>query len=121
MDSYHKDLWAHPDQVPNLDPHKARDVLSCLLDFACRAQHVRNIQLGREVLLAIPRDWLLAHIEAAAQPLMETNEDWEYKRLLELYERLDAALARGLAERGLSSPNQDIREAGQGFLATERN
>jgi hypothetical protein len=67
--------------------------------------------LGRTALWAIPRTWLLDHIEAAAEPLLQLEEDWEYRRLIELYWHLDIPLVRRLAIHGLASQNSDIREA----------
>jgi hypothetical protein len=47
----------------------------------------------------LPRDWVLARIEAAAEPRLE-YEQWDtYRRWLELYEHLDSALMLRLARR----------------------
>jgi hypothetical protein len=116
LETFHEGLGDRVEMLPSLDWATAKEVLAYLLDLACRAQHVRNIELGRETLLALPRTWLLAHIEALAEPLISLNDEWEFRRLLEVYERLDKPLAQRLAERGLSTPSPDIREAGREFL-----
>ena len=59
LDTYQPDLWHHLELVPQLPPETSAELLSYLLDLACRAQHVRNIELGRTALLALPRAWLL--------------------------------------------------------------
>ncbi len=116
MDHYHPRLWAQLDGVPLLEPGVGAQVVSFLLELACQSQHMRNIELGREALQAIPRDWLMAHLEQAAEHLLHLNEEWEYRRLLELYWGLDRELTRRLATQGLESANPDIRLAGQEFL-----
>jgi hypothetical protein len=106
-----------PDMVPNLDEGTASQLLSHLLELACRAQHVGNIQIGRQYLQAIPRAWLLDHIEPLAEGLIASGDDWEFRRLLELYEMLDVKLLKALVSRGQSSGHELVREAAQEFAA----
>jgi hypothetical protein len=76
----------------------------------------------RSAIKALPRDWVLARIEAAAEPLLIASTEQfqyeEFRRLLELYEQLgnEELLAR-LAQRALEHDDEDVREAGQDFLA----
>lgn len=116
MDSFQTGLWQHLDTVPLLAESLAMEILGYLLELACQATHIENIMLGRTALLAIPRHWLLTHVEAAAEPLLLLNDDWGYRRLLEVYHSLDAGLTAKLVSRGLVSDNLDIREAAQDFL-----
>ena len=116
MDTFQKDLWAHLDLIPTLPTDTGHAVLSYLLELACQAQNELNIRLGREALLALPQMWLLEHIEEDAEPLIQLNDDWEYRRLLELYSMLDNMLARKLALRSIDNPDIGIREARQDFL-----
>ena len=116
LDTYQPDLWQHLELVPQLPPETSAELLSYLLDLACRAQHVRNIELGRTALLALPRAWLLKSIPAVAEPVVQRQDDWEYRRLLEVYWRLDRRLTHGLAERGRASSSPAIREVADEFL-----
>jgi hypothetical protein len=79
-----------------------------------------DISLVREVLLSLPKDFLLANIEKSAEPLLinaTTDAYEEYRRLLELYIDIDRDLTRRLALRASESDDEDIREAGEDFLA----
>jgi hypothetical protein len=69
-----------------------------------------------DALAGLPRPWLAARIEAAPAPLLRLQDEWEYRRLLELYALLDPELWRRLAARGLRSPVADIREAAAAAL-----
>jgi hypothetical protein len=70
----------------------------------------------RELIGSLPRPWVLAHIEHAVEPILADGSAEEFRALLDLLARLDAALARRLAGRALGSPDPDVREAGDDFL-----
>jgi hypothetical protein len=101
--------------VPTLEPATCDAVMRYLLELACQAQNTGNIQLGRAALLGLPRAWLLAQIERHAEPLLHLQDEWEYRRLGELYAQLDNALLGRLAARGLSSPDSNIRQSAHEF------
>lgn len=77
-----------------------------------RTASVRLVERARIVEQARPREWEVQNIERYAQPLVELEDEWEYRRLLEVYQRLDDALVHRLALRGLTSP--DKRDSGNG-------
>ena len=113
LSSFAPGLAEHPERVTELEPAGGEAVIATLLEYACQAQNILNIELGRAGLVALPRDWLLARIEPALEPLFATDDDWEYGRMLEVAELLDAALTRKLIRRGLESENEEIREAAE--------
>jgi hypothetical protein len=116
MDSFHENLWANPELAPSLNDAVADSMIAYLLELACQCQNIRNITLGRTALWALPNQWLLEKIEPIAEPLLQLNDEWEYRRLLEIYWRLDKSLVKKLALRSLDNPNPEIREAGQECL-----
>jgi len=75
-----------------------------------------DIALCREVMLSLPRAWVVSNIESRAQPLLTQGTDEEYRRLLELYVNLDRDLAYRLATRALQHNDADIREVGEDFI-----
>ncbi len=121
MNTYQKDLWKHLEVVSQLEPEIGDAVLCYLLELACQSQHIGNIELGRKALLELPRAWVLQHIERVAAPLLQLHDEWEYRRLLEVYARLDRNFAQNLVRWGLKSQNPEIQEAGQDFLETLSN
>jgi len=70
----------------------------------------------RSIILRLPREWLAANIEEAAEPFLESGDDCTYRRFLELYIDVSPTLVRRLAERALASTDPDTREAGADFL-----
>ncbi|HET7234646.1 MAG TPA: hypothetical protein VFJ16_31830 [Longimicrobium sp.] len=123
MDAFAEGLAEHPERAAELEPATAAEVIATLLSYACETQNSLNIELGRAGLVALPRAWLLARIEPALEPLLAANDEWEYRRMLEAADLLDAALTRKLVDRGLESANPDIREAAEdwrGWMDTVR-
>lgn len=114
LDAIRPGLAQHLDTAPSLDGQQTALLLRTLLDCVC-AQNARNIILGRAGLLALPRAWLLARIKVAAEPYVERNDDWEYRRLLEVYDQLDPMLVHRLVQRGLHHPDPAMREAAEDF------
>lgn len=101
--------------VAALPAPQADRVIAEILSCACQATHASPIELGRDAAASLPRPWLLKRIEGIADRTLNYDDDWEYRRLLELYERLDAGLLSRLASSGIASPNDDIAEAAQDF------
>ena len=76
---------------------------------------MRAITRGRTEILALPRARVLEVIESVATETLPLSEEWEYRRLLELYRELDAGLLQRLLTGGLASDDADIREAAEDF------
>jgi hypothetical protein len=115
LTAHGEDLWAHPERIVDLDAAAANNTLRYLLELSCRAQHVRNIELARRVLLSMPRPWLLARIDTIAESALDLQDEWQFRRLLELLSLLDSELRRRWAERALKSANPEIEEVGRDF------
>jgi hypothetical protein len=77
--------------------------------------------LCREAILSLPKTWLLANIEKSAEGLLADGTDEEYRRLLELYIKIDDRLTEKLVKRALQHEDADIREAGEDFQEYLKN
>ncbi len=93
------------------------DDLRAAVQLACQPQNASRIVAGRRRVLAMPRLWVLEHIEGVAAHALDLADYWEYRRLLELAEQLDANLTRRLIPLGLVSGDPDVREAAEDFKA----
>ncbi len=116
MNAFREGLWAHPEWIVELPPNTIRGVISYLLGIACQAAHIGPIMIGRRALCAMPRAWLVERIEAVADETIGLHDEWDYRRLVELYCCLDDGLSQRLASHGLADPNPEIREAAQDYL-----
>lgn len=71
---------------------------------------------ARDLILGLPREWVLANIEETAEPLLRDGTYEEYRCILDLYSELDQSLTYKLAQRAVAHTDPDIIEAGQDFL-----
>ena len=111
MDSFHPNLWAHPELITTLDLDQAQQALRYLLELACQAQNMVNITFARQALLTMPHDWLVTHIGPLVESQLDLEAEWEYRRLGELYLKLAPELLPGLLTRGQVSTQPNVREA----------
>lgn len=86
-------------------------LITLVLERACQCQNARNILLGREAIVELPRGWLLERFDQVArQQLNLDSDDWEYVSL-EVSEMLDPALLARWIQHGLTSQDAGIKEA----------
>ena len=116
MEGFGEGLGENPRGVVGLPGTKAHDALTYLLKLACQAQNARNIELARWAFQSLPREWLMPHLELLAAAVLNLDDEWEYRRLLELCAPLDRTFARRWAQRALTNRNAEIKEAGEDFL-----
>jgi hypothetical protein len=83
--------------------------------LACQASYVPRILRGRAGVLSAPRTWILAHVEQIAEDAIDWDDEWDYRRLLELYALLDPRLLPRAIEKGLTSHNPEVAEAAEEF------
>ncbi|MGB5038816.1 MAG: hypothetical protein WBQ66_19585 [Blastocatellia bacterium] len=68
----------------------------------------------RDIILSLPREWVLNRIEEAVEPHLRDYED--YCRYLDLYESLDASLTAKLALRACTHSDVEVQEMGKRTL-----
>lgn len=111
FDSIEPNLCENFELTPNLEPEKGYLVISYLLEFACQCQNMLNIELGRAGLLSLPQHWLLQNIKEVIQRVLNLDDEWEYRRLLEVLWKIDKELVREFTVYGLNSHNVEVIEA----------
>jgi hypothetical protein len=70
---------------------------------------------ARDILLTLPRPWLVAHLEGLARPLLARDGEEAYRAMFEVYRRVDPGLTRRLVDEAMAHPDEDVREAGADF------
>ncbi|MCP4421756.1 MAG: hypothetical protein GY805_34520 [Chloroflexi bacterium] len=116
LDSIRKNLWIDLNLVPKLSHQEQQLVVSYFLELACQSQNSLNIDFGRASLMALPKDWLLENIEGVFEPILQTNDEWEYRRLLEICWKIDRELVNKLVIWGLKNTNPQIEDAAKECL-----
>ena len=59
----------------------------------------------------MPREWVLANIDAVARGVLNFSDYWEYGRFLELLDHIGAhEMVSALVIEGLTSSEEDVRD-----------
>ena len=91
-------------------------LLPDLVSLACEPTYAPTIINARRAILALPKEWVLKHMAPSIERILKSEDDWEYRRLLELCSLLNRDLTLKIATIAASHQNPDIREAGTDFL-----
>ena len=91
------------------------DALREAVEQACQCTYAPKIVAGRHQVLAMPRAWVLEHMERVAVECLDLSDDWEFRRLIELAQLLDVELVRRLIPLGMGSTNPEVVEAAEDF------
>jgi hypothetical protein len=95
-------------------------ILRDSLLYACQASGAPAIIKGRKKIFALPRQWVIDNIHKIAQEILNLSDEWEYRRLLEIYKELDEELLKMLIAIGLENSNEEVRETANDFLCDKR-
>lgn len=95
----------------NIKDHKA--LLNDLVELASVGHS--DIQLVRDVILSLPKEWLIENIETPISKVLNNGGDEEYRRLIELCISIDNSLVEKLSKQALEHSNEDVREVGKDF------
>jgi hypothetical protein len=107
--------------MPETAPAPTLAALRAAVECACQPQGITLIEQGRAAVLAMPRDWVRAHLAGVAEAALDLSDEWEYRRLLELLDLLDdVVLLRRFVTPGLSSADKHIRQAAEDFQTPGR-
>ena len=97
-----------------LDESVRREVVPTLVDVASVGH--QDIQLVRDIILSLNRDWLLEHLPNEVQRILEQAIEYEeYRRLAELLETVRSPYLVELVQKAAQSSDIDILEVAQDF------
>ena len=108
VNSYSDNLWENLDRVPTLPLDAGRSLLAFFVELACQCQNNANITLGRKAIFSLPHDWVCSNIQSVALAQLTLSDEWEYRRLLAVYEQLDNELWIAHIAFGLSTGDPEI-------------
>jgi hypothetical protein len=91
-----------------MDQEEVQEVFAELLPIA--AYDKGSTKAVHEIILNLPREWVLANIEKYAQPLLDIQDLEDYRGLLELYRQLDKDLTLRLINQALQTHDRDMIE-----------
>lgn len=101
-----------------MNAHEQQQLFPELIQLA-RAAH-GPIGAVREIIHSLPRDWVLARIDAEIGSILDQDKDDvydDYWMFLELYSGIDHARAANLARRAVDHHDPDVQELGADWLS----
>lgn len=102
------------DLVPLLKEEERKQLFPDLVSLA--GSYDSSMGIARNLILELPRQWVLEIVEETSEPLLRDGTYEEYRGLLQLYLELDQSLTYKLARRAAEHSDPDIKEAGDDFL-----
>lgn len=106
------------DDIKNLDKYSndiSEKVFMLLLEYACLGQNFAPIELGRNKIKEIQKEWLYDNLLRISRKCIDFSDEWEYRRLVELVVEVVPELKDELLKIGENSENLEIREVVEDF------
>ena len=72
--------------------------------------------MGREKIGEINKEWINKQLPNIAKLCICFEDEWEYRRLLELIKIITPELLEWAISQGINSINEEIRETAKDFL-----
>lgn len=92
-------------------------VMRTLLEFACKSQNIGSLTATREFILRVPSSVRSDLIQAAASSSVNLDDEWEFRRFIELLRIAQPELVSHYLERGTKSIDDGVRQAAEDFKA----
>jgi hypothetical protein len=104
------------EQIDTWPESEGNAVLSVALSDACQAQNFHVLTEARQAMMRMPREWLLANLPAQIGKTLDLDDEWEFRRLLEVLEEHSEAMCRIYVAKAQVSKNPEILELAQEYL-----
>ena len=110
-----KEVYFSISEIMALSEKTAAEVIGKLIFWACNPTNIMPITIARNCLEKFPVDWVSPKIKQTVFRYIDINDDWDYRRLLELCELISLDLLEWAIELNEKSTNPDIVEAVNDF------
>ena len=111
IDAIYPNASGRLDRIDELPDPEGRAIVDLLLKQACESQHIGNIMSARKSLRILPRVWLSRVLQDSIEEMIDLDDEWEYRRLVELLKELNSELAESYIAFGLAAEGGAIFEA----------
>ena len=110
-----KEVYFSISEIMALSEKTAAEVVGELVSWACDPTNIMPITIARNCLEQFPVDWVSPKIKQTVFRFIDINDDWDYRRLLELCELISLDLLKWAIELNERSTDPDITEAVDDF------
>lgn len=102
--------------IEKIKDENSDKIILHLIDLACDAQNIANINIGRYFLQSTSKDWLMKRLKRLIKSFLENGDYWNYQRALELLSTIDKSLTKEIATKAIQHKDLEIQDAGKDFL-----
>lgn len=110
-----EDIYFKPLEIMQKSEDVVDGIICELLSNACCGQNVLPIEISRRLLRTFPIEWICCKIKKLVFQSININDDWDYRRLLELAELISKDLLIWAISLSDNSEDPDIIEASNDF------
>jgi hypothetical protein len=114
-----KNIYDDINEIYLLSDKKSNDVIKSLIKYACWATNDLLIILSRNLFSSMKKEWVSSKIKLLAEDVIDFNDEWEYRRLLELADIISEDLLEWAIKKSVGSYNEEVLEAANDFLTKQ--
>jgi hypothetical protein len=115
LDTAYPQVYDRLEALDTLPEDVAGQVICILLTRACQSQNVGNIQASRRAIGRIPHRCRLLLLPKVIDQSLTLEDEWEFRRLVELLREIEPSLAAHYVSHGMASGNHEVREAASDY------
>lgn len=110
-----KEIYFNTDEILKEPDIISTAIIGELVSWACTPTNISPISIARNCLKQFPIDWVSSKIKKTALGVININDDWDYRRFLELSEIISSDLLKWAIKLNEKSNNTDILDTVNDF------
>jgi len=109
--------FEHLEEISSVDPERAFRICAVILGYCCVATNDGAIRSGRKAFKKLPSEWLVVNLPSIITQTINLEDEWDYRRLLEVLRESNNTLLGAYITKGLNSSDVEINEAARDFTS----
>lgn len=114
IENIEKGAFSKIAHLDNMDAAVSLAILKTLISFACTPTTVAYILFSLNLIHNFPEYWLVEHLPTVVEEILNIEDEWEFRRLLECIEHIPTLIDYYIS-LGLKSINVEVIEAANDF------
>lgn len=102
------------EKAKDLSIEKRKEIFPDLVAYASYSHGFT--EASRNLILGLPREWVLSNIEKIADPILKNGGHEEYSAILALYKLISPSIFNSLIAYCAASDDSDLREVASNYI-----
>ena len=95
-------------EIMNSPESICNEIITLLLSYACQSQNIKPITIAKNALIKFPYNWITEKIMKLCYQTMNIDDEWEYRRFLELVQIISNDLLKWAISLSKDTSSQEI-------------